>query len=341
MKILVISPTQSGIGGIAQNVQGLTKFLEKKGHHVDIISSENTFTIPIKGLKNPSFMISSFFKTKLKKNYDIVHAQNLPSALAMKNVSGKKVLSLWGMFTEQIKFLHGNSVGKFSSKFEQIALTWADAITVPSKEIYQHYSKQSTKIHYIPNAIDLDSLPLREEKKYLQQIIFVGRLSKEKGIMDLIKFSEKLPKEIDLIILGNGPEEEKIKKISENRKNIHYLGYQPKEITIPLIRGSDILIQPSLIEGGLNTTLLEAMACKTPIIATSLEVYKEEIRHLVTAYCVNPGSPDEILNATIELLSNKQKSQELSENAYKIAQNYSWNKIGEEFIKLYNKLLSK
>ena len=94
MKILIISPTQSGIGGIAQHVQGLTKFLKKQGHEVEIISSENTFTIPIKGLKNPSFMISSFFKSKFKKEYDIVHAQNPISALAMKNIKGKKILSL-------------------------------------------------------------------------------------------------------------------------------------------------------------------------------------------------------------------------------------------------------
>ena len=68
MKILIISPTQSGIGGIAQHVQGLTNFLENNSHKVEIISSENTFTIPIKGLKNPSFMISSFLKTKFKKH---------------------------------------------------------------------------------------------------------------------------------------------------------------------------------------------------------------------------------------------------------------------------------
>ncbi len=72
MKILLISPTFSGIGGIAQHVQGLTKFLKKNGHEVEIISSENTFTIPIKGLKNPSFMVSSFLKAKFKKNQDIV-----------------------------------------------------------------------------------------------------------------------------------------------------------------------------------------------------------------------------------------------------------------------------
>lgn len=86
----MISPTSSGIGGISQHVQGLKFFLESKGNTVEIISSENTFTIPIKGLKNPSFMISSFFKSKFKKNFDVVHAQNPISAIAMKNVKGKK-----------------------------------------------------------------------------------------------------------------------------------------------------------------------------------------------------------------------------------------------------------
>ena len=107
MRILLISPTEKGIGGIAQHVQGISQFLTNLNHEVNIISSENTFTIPIKGLKNPSFMLSSFLKTKLIKNNDIVHAHNIPSALAMKNTSGKKVLSLHGIYSKQIVELHG------------------------------------------------------------------------------------------------------------------------------------------------------------------------------------------------------------------------------------------
>ena len=83
MKILLISPTEKGIGGVAQHVQGLSKFLTNQNHKVDIISSENTFTIPIKGLKNPSFMLSSFLKSRSIKGNDVVHAHNIPSYLAM------------------------------------------------------------------------------------------------------------------------------------------------------------------------------------------------------------------------------------------------------------------
>ena len=61
---MIISPTFSGIGGIAQHVRGLNQYLINSGNQVDVLSSDNSFTIPIKGLKNPSFMISSSLKTK-------------------------------------------------------------------------------------------------------------------------------------------------------------------------------------------------------------------------------------------------------------------------------------
>ena len=109
MKILLISPTQTGIGGIAQHVQGLKNFLENEGNNIQIISSENTFTIPIKGLKNPSFMISSSLKAKFKKNNDIVHAHNIPSAKAMRNASGKKILTIHGIFSQQVEKLHNKT----------------------------------------------------------------------------------------------------------------------------------------------------------------------------------------------------------------------------------------
>ncbi len=69
MKILLISPTFSGIGGIAQHVRGLNQYLTNFGNEVDVLSSDNSFTIPIKGLKNPSFMLSSSLKTRFMKKY--------------------------------------------------------------------------------------------------------------------------------------------------------------------------------------------------------------------------------------------------------------------------------
>ncbi len=336
MRILMISPTSSGIGGISQHVQGLKIFLENQGNYVEIISSDNTFTIPIKGLKNPSFMISSFFKSKLKKNFDIVHAQNPISALAMKNVSGKKILSLQGNFSKQISLLHGNTMGRLSAKLERNALEWADVITVPSKDMYEEYLKKDYNVFYVPNAIDISSFPQEKDKRYEKQLIYAGRLSEEKGILDLLEISEKIPKDIDLIILGSGPEESKVKEIVKKFSNIHFLGYQSKKNTIKLIRGSDILIQPSLMEGGTSSTLLEAMACKTPIIATSVDGNKETVIQMKTAYVVTPKHPLEILDAITDLFDNPEKQKILSDNAYDIVLNYDWKNIGQKYLDVYN-----
>ena len=333
----MISPTQSGIGGIAQHVSGLSNFLQKYDHTVDIISSENTFTLPIKGLKNPSFMVSAFFKSKLKKRNDIVHAHNLPAALPMKNASGKKVLTIHGIYSEQIDLLHGKTTGKLSGTYEKDALPWADAITTITKEAFDYYIKLGFKVHHIPNAIDIHALSEKKDRRYEKQIIFAGRLSKEKGILTMLEIIKKLHDDHHLLILGTGPEEKKVKEAAKAKPNLHFLGYQTKEKTIELIRGSDLLIQPSIVEG-VSSTLLEAMACKTPIIATSVGGNKEILEHDKTAVLVEPDA-DKILKEILDLMPNKDKRDKLSQEALKEVQKYDWSHVGNLYLNIYESLL--
>jgi len=340
VNILIISPTQSGIGGIAQHVQGLTNFLKKYNHEVDIISSENTFTIPIKGLKNPSFMISSFLKAKFKKDQDIVHAHNIPSALAMKNTTGKKVLSLHGIFSQQIDQLHGKTIGDISEKYEKDALRWADAITVISKEAYDYYSKLGYNVSQVPNAIDISSLEKNADKRYQKQVIFAGRLSREKGTDSLISIAQKLSDDIHLIVLGAGPEEQKIIDLAKTYKNIHFLGYQNKKETISLIRGSDILIQPSLQEG-ISSTLLEAMACKTAIIASDVGGNKEIIQNGITGILVEAQDTQSFVKEITNLLHNDQFRETLVNQASKNVEKYDWNYVGNLYLNIYKSLLNQ
>ena len=337
MNVLIISPTQLGIGGISQHIQGLTNFLKKHNHKIEIISSENTFTIPIKGLKNPSFMISSFFKSKFKKNQDIVHAHNIPAALAMKNSQGKKILSLHGIFSQQIDQLHGKKTANISKKFEKNALDWADAITVVSKDAFDYYSNLGYSVFQIPNAIDISSFSSKIDRRYQKQIIFAGRLSHEKGTDILINISQKLSDDIHLIVLGTGPEEKKIKDIVKNRKNIHFFGYQNKEKTISLIRGSDILIQPSLNEG-ISSTILEAMVSKTLVITTNVGGNKELIINNQTGYLLSLNS-DLFIEKINYILSHKSQLEKIINNAFRFAQQYDWNEVGKKYLKLYEKLL--
>jgi len=338
MKILLISPTSSGIGGIAQHIQGLKNFLEKNNNTIEIISSENTFTLPIKGLKNPSFMISSFLKTKFKKNFDIVHAHNIPSALAMKNSSGKKILTIHGIFSEQIDQLHGKTSGNISKKYEKDALSWADVITVISKESYNYYTSLGYKVIQIPNAIEISFMSIDKDRKYEKQVIFAGRLSKEKGIKTLIEICKNLPNNIHLIIIGDGPEAENIKKLELSQNNIHYLGSKNHQQTISLIKGSDVLIQPSFSEG-ISTTILESMACKTAIIASNVGGNLELIQDQESGILLEPTNSEMFREKIIELISDQSLRDKYSTKSYENVKKYDWKNIGMQYLELYNSLL--
>jgi len=152
----------------------------------------------------------------------------------------------------------------------------------------------------------------------------------------LLAISEKLPKDVHLIIVGSGPEEQKVQDMSKKYHNIHYLGYQSKENTIKLIRGSDILVQPSIMEGGTSSTILEAMACKTSIIATSVGGNKETVIHMKTAYIISPNNPLEILDAINDLFTNFYKQKILTDNAYEMGSKYDWEYVGQKYLDVYN-----
>jgi len=339
MKILLISPTSGGIGGIAQHVGGLSQFLTRVGHEVDILSSANTFTIPIKRLKNPSFMFSSFLKTKFKKGNDIAHAHHIIAALAMKNFSCKKILSIHGVYSKNIDQLYGKTISNVSKKYEKMALNLVDAITVNSKEGYDYYTKMGFNVVQIPNAIDLNLIPKKSTKQFKNQLIFAGRLSKEKGIEILLESASQLPNNYHLLIAGSGPLEEKVRRLSDEKTNLHYLGYQSKQNMLSLIRGSDLLIQPSL-EEGISSTLLEAMACGTCVLGSDIEGISEVIENNKTGLLVEPNNSDELLNKILYLLPKKEKRLSMANEGLERVKKYDWKIVGKLYLNFYESLLN-
>lgn len=116
------------------------------------------------------------------------------------------------------------------------------------------------------------------------------------------------------------------------------MGHVEKERTVSLISGSDILIQPSLVEG-ISSTLLEAMACKTPIITTNIGGNNELLENNKSGIMIEPNSPQKILEKLIELLSDRQKSINLSEEAFNKVQKYDWSHVGKLYLNIYESLL--
>ena len=114
-------------------------------------------------------VLDGMAKAKFKKNNDIVHAHNIPSAKAMKNASGKKILTIHGIYSQQIKNLHNKTTSKIAANYEKESLEWADIITVVSKDAFDHYKKMGLNVYHIPNSIDIDSLSIKSDRRYKKQ----------------------------------------------------------------------------------------------------------------------------------------------------------------------------
>ena len=337
MKVLVASPTSTGIGGVARYVQGLTAFLESQGHHTEIISSANTFTIPVRRFKNPSFMISASIKGMFKRDFDIVHAQGAPAAFAMRHAGGKKILSLHGTHARQVEFLHGKAAGRIAEKYERFALNWADMIIACSEYLRDIYEKEGYDVRLIPNGIDLAGMPDAADRRHSRQIIYVGRLSREKGVHDVLRMAEGLSPDTHLVIVGDGPERSLVESCSLD--NVHYLGPKPRSETLSLIRGSDILVQPSLDEGCTNYTLMESLACGTPVICTGVGGGRDFLRHMDNCYRVDAHDSGAMLEGIRTLYSDERLCQRLSKTGHDDVRQFSWDRIGPEHVVAYGELL--
>ena len=117
----------------------LASQLQKSKIQVDFVNSPK---IPIKNLKNPSFVITSSLSSFFKGSYDIAHAFNVPSAFAMKAARAKKkVLSIHGVFSDQVNTLHSRTLGDAAKIAEQNALKWADKLSTDSKITQKAYKE--------------------------------------------------------------------------------------------------------------------------------------------------------------------------------------------------------
>ena len=98
MKILFISPTFSGAGGIGPHAFRVSEKLSQEGHDIELMDTPH---IPIKTLKYVSFSVFGTLKAlSNSKTYDVVHAWNVPSAFIMKHIKAKKenTFNSWYLF---------------------------------------------------------------------------------------------------------------------------------------------------------------------------------------------------------------------------------------------------
>ena len=339
----MISPRISGIGGVAQHVYSLMGRLRRMGFDVDYISTENTIHIPVKGLYNPSFSFSSFWKGLYRRiwgvEYDVVHAHNVPSWFCLKASRGKvKILTQHGVYSQQISFLHGGFFGYIGGRLEKYALKRVDAVTCISKSVYEYYRGIGVNAFYIPNAIDFNDLPDGGVRFYDKQVVFIGRVSLEKGVDTLLKSLEYLSSDVHVLVIGSGTRdmESLIHSQASKHPNLHFLGYKPRSECLKILAGSDALVLPSRFEG-MPTVLLEAMALKIPIVATKIPGVLDVVNDSC-AILIQPDDPKALAEAINNCLSGYPEKY-ISTAYERVREEFNWDVVSGKYVKLYVDLL--
>ncbi len=315
MKLLFISPRYSG--GIGGHANILATKLREYGYEVDIMKVPH---IPIKNLKNPSFAILSSFKVMLtRSSYDIIHAFNLPSAFAMKFAKGKKkILSLYGVYQDQMSILHSKSVSSIVKNVEPKIIKWADAITTDSKATQKRY-KELLGVHvdYLPTAIDtkkFQNIPKVEKKE--GQIAYIGRDSFEKGT-DILRKAE-----------------------SKIEGKIVYCTNLPWEDAMTVLKSSQLMVVPSRMESS-PTTIKESFFLKVPVVATNVGGIPELIENGKTGILIHPEDPLLLAKTVNELMNDKKRQKTLTDAAYDlIIKNMTWNDVLPMYVNYYENMLN-
>lgn len=133
-------------------------------------------------------------------------------------------------------------------------------------------------------------------KKKENYYLYVGRLSEAKGLMVLLEAWQNV--DLPLLIIGSGELQERMQQyIQENNlTQVVMLGYLTEEELIPYIQKAQYLIMPSVTYETFGLTLLEAMACGTPALASASGGMPELIQHGVNGYLFESNNSRALLN---------------------------------------------
>ena len=248
---------------------------------------------------------------------------------------------------------------RLSSYLERTALIEADHIIAVSAfmkdDIQKIFDIRSNKITAIPNGIDIQKYRRKTDSTFLRQnnirkpyVLFVGRLSRQKGVFDLVDASRYFNDNIQTVIVTGkedtpGLTTELKNKIDSapNKNNILWLNKMfTEEQLIYLYSSAETLVCPSIYEpfGIVN---LEAMACETPVVATSVGGIPEIVVHNNTGYLVKKNEIKKLADRINIIVEDEQLREKFGTNSRRRVEKYfTWQKVADRTLRVYEKIKS-
>lgn len=376
MKKVTIFSLHLGYGGIEQCVANLANLL-CKDYNVEIVSTyklEDTPAFEIDNKVKITYLIDKYkpnreeWKNALKKLKLIKVIKETYKAIKILSLRKTKTTEAMKKCDSDImistRVLFNNWLGMYGNK-KAYKIGWEhnhhhqdmdyangvvsscrdlDALVLVSDSLRSFYKKKMKQKGYkcrcvfIPNM--LNNIPKTVSKLTEKRIISVGRLSKEKGYVDLIeifnKFHEKCP-DWKLDIVGDGSQKNKIvDRIFQYKltDSVTVHGYLKKKEIDKLLNKSSLYVMTSYTES-FGIVLIEAMSHGIPCLAfTSAEGANDLIKNNENGYLIEERDFDEMINIMNDLVNNKDKRLQLGTKAREFSLKYSSDVVKKEWLNL-------
>jgi len=314
---------------------------------------------------------------------DILHGHtwysHLAGCLAKQLTGGKLVLSTHSLEPHRPWKREQLGTGYDASSWvERTAYENADGVVAVSSsmkaDVQDLYDVDPERVRTIYNGIDIEQYSPRFSDDVLRQydvdpdqpfVLFVGRITRQKGILHLVRAIHHMDPDVQVVLCAGAPDTEEIgaemealvdeAKAQTDNRIVWIAEMLPREDVITMYSHAEVFVCPSVYEpfGIIN---LEAMACKTPVVASAVggipEIIVEGETGLLVAFEAEggdshePADPDAFAQALADgvndLMADPKRRASMGAAARTRVENvFSWTAIAEQTLAFYKDLRSE
>ncbi len=333
------------------------KVIRAKSHYQekkDFLSSVQEF--------NFTFLESALSRIKLPSIPHIIHSHDwlcAYSAFVLKYGYKRPLIATihatehgrnHGIYTDMQRYIHSIELN-LVNRADRV-ITCSDFM---KEEVVNLFGLRQEKVISIPNGINKDKYHVEFDKRTFRRnyapdnekiIFYVGRLVREKGLEVLIDAAPLILKdrpESKFLIVGSGGE------ITSLKRKVQYLGIEDKfyftgyvddDTLTKIYNVVDVAVFPSLYEP-FGIVALEALAAGVPVVVSDTGGFREIIQQGVNGICTEVGNPLSLSEGILSVIKNLDYSNSLKkEGRKKIIEIYSWEKIAQGVMDVYEEVIS-
>ncbi|MCX5723563.1 MAG: glycosyltransferase family 4 protein, partial [Nitrospirae bacterium] len=295
-------------------------------------------------------------------------AANVPLVMIMEGLEGLMLLSeIRQMMSHRKDY---GQLGRRLFSFLYYYLRWelplartCDAFIAVSDEVARSISRwcgvSAAKVNRVYNGVDVTAFaPDRKARAAIRTqygvmederlIVFLSHVTRQKGLHLLLKCMPAVLAQqgrTKVLVAGTGDYLDEAKRLVDRmglQSQVLFAGHVPHERTVDYLNAADLSVLPTLRQEGLPFSLVEAMACQKPVIASRIGGIPSVVIHGLNGLLVAPGDSHELGQAIVRLLADTELAERLSRKAREtVVAGYSLENMVQGTLDVFETVLSK